>query len=389
MLVVLVVVTLHFAAVPAARAGQATPVPGAGALRVVEERSVAIPNGVPLALSPDGHWLAVSRPGADGLEICAFDAATLAEQRCAALETKRIVTWAVAWSPDSTRLAFTEDAVETQRESDVWVFEAESGALVDLTDDGVGGRLRDDEAIQAHPPVDLYPAWSPDGSELVFVRVEGLLAANAMTGIYRVPTDGGEPTAVATVKEEGFAVLGGPRWMPDGQTILYTLHESADDPVGGLWSVDVAGGAPRPIGDWNQPDLLAPILVAVSARGEALVSLSNSPSQYQLPDFTYAVVDVDTGAIQPLMLGEVGADDYLVISAAFSPDGRQLLVQYGISLALAVRDGAAGAEYLVGQVEAPLGNDLIAAVTWAANGLVFCPHAGPDGGAVLLRLAAA
>ena len=164
--------------------------------RLEEQRAVDLGGAEPLTLSPDGRSLAVLREGADTLEICSYDVVTLDPDVCADYPSTSIDAGTAVWSPDSTRLAFTENKVYLNHESDLWVFDAEVGTLTDLTDDGEFGG-----SVGGEAPFDLAPAWSPDGRELAFARNQAPYSGPWTSAIYRIGAAGGEPRRVATVVE--------------------------------------------------------------------------------------------------------------------------------------------------------------------------------------------
>ncbi len=90
----------------------------------------------------------------------------------------------------------------------------------------------------------LSPAWSPDGSEIVFVskRMADADFTNA-TELYIIPANGGEPRRLPT--PEG--PVDAPTWSPDGARIAFTGSGRAN--VAGvlnrLWVIPAAGGAAR------------------------------------------------------------------------------------------------------------------------------------------------
>jgi Tol biopolymer transport system component len=85
---------------------------------------------------------------------------------------------------------------------------------------------------------DSYPAFSPDGRSIAFVRTEGAdkhlyLLRLASAGLERLPVDGHDIRGLA--------------WSPDGKTIIFTSYRGAGRDT--LWRVPVAGGeAERVIG---------------------------------------------------------------------------------------------------------------------------------------------
>src|SRR5437764_6611914 len=62
------------------------------------------------------------------------------------------------WSPDGTRVAFVSDrtgkAFDESRNTDVWVINADGGALTKISD---------------HEEDDESPRWSPDGKTIAFI----------------------------------------------------------------------------------------------------------------------------------------------------------------------------------------------------------------------------
>ena len=365
-----------------AGAQEATPFPPGGDLQVVEHRDVRFEGGWPLGLAPDGRWLAVWRFGEDDERdaICAYDAVTLAEYRCVTMEARSPDT--VNWAPDGTRLAFTE-SLQFGEDPDIWVFDVAAGTVTNLTDDGTdrlfGGDKRGD--------IDLAPAWSPDGTELVFARNVG-----RGTTLYRVPVAGGEVERIASVsRAEPYAVWAGVQWPVD-DTILVSVDPERADEEAGLWAIDLAGGEPRRI---VAPDRVAgaPILVAVSARNQALLFYPDAMSTYGLAVPPFAIADLEHGKVEPIVpevSGPAGTATYRrVTAAAFSPDGTRLFLSYGgvAGPGVAVRDLATGEEQPLPlpSLEWPLITHFTGTgMTWATNGLVYA--VGPARGGVLLRL---
>ncbi len=125
-------------------------------------REFGVEDGRVVGLSPDGTKYAVYIPNT---ELCVFDAATLEQVSCASFENIRVRVRQddIVWSPDSTRLAFAEQAFTFGDDGDLWVVDATTGELTNITDDGYsGGLFGFSEPLTATFSVDVAPAWTPD-----------------------------------------------------------------------------------------------------------------------------------------------------------------------------------------------------------------------------------
>lgn len=87
-------------------------------------------DGFPLSLSPDGSLLAGM--GADGRQFCVWDIDRL-ESRCDGDLPDLVEVRSIAWSPDSTAVAFSLGVLNRLTDSDLYIFDAVTGTLDNLT----------------------------------------------------------------------------------------------------------------------------------------------------------------------------------------------------------------------------------------------------------------
>jgi dipeptidyl aminopeptidase/acylaminoacyl peptidase len=368
----------------------------ASTLRVDGQREVEAEGGRILSLSPDGRRLAVEQ----GFELlCVFQATPFEEQACALLQERaHPARQSIAWSPDSARLAFTEDATRLMVDSDLWIIDVKTGELIDLTDDGVGGNLINPEPAGAEQLVDLAPDWSPDGKNLLFSRTIFQFQESSGTALFRVPASGGDPEMLLIADPEvPLAVWHGLRWSGDGKNILYTVaRPQHDDPNNGIWMAGRDGKDPqRLLG--SDPELGPPMLMGVAAKGDKALILfyQAAGARGAAPNLSYYyILDLETGALAPLKQAAGQEVEFSGLSKArLSPDGSKVLYVYRsvageeIEFRLAVRDVDGGAENVLLVSEEPLGfqTELGLGLDWAADDTIYVAKSPSSG--LLLTLA--
>src|SRR5262245_32502221 len=113
----------------------------------------------------------------------------------------------LAFSPDGARLVFTvaEPAKGTMRPRAIWMLDAASGALRQLTFSG-----RNDSS----------PRWAPDGGSIAF-----LSDRDGPSQLYRLSMRGGEAEKLTDRKDAVRAF----RWSPDGRRIALLMPEPKPD----------------------------------------------------------------------------------------------------------------------------------------------------------------
>lgn len=201
-----------------------------------------------------------------------------------------------AWSPDGTKIVFSEQTDEYYRGIDLFVMNA----------DGSGKRCI---ACQSND-ADLAPSWAPDGERVVFAADHG----------------GGTPLGLAYPDEpnrsetlgEAFVWGFDPAWSPDGRKIAF--YSDVYDDKESLYTVDADGtdraALPAGPGIDTRPDW--------SPDGQRLIftkqasEVSNNGSTLSEESDIYSM-DASGGSLTRIT-DEPGAQH----SAAYSPDGEKI-----------------------------------------------------------------
>jgi dipeptidyl aminopeptidase/acylaminoacyl peptidase len=333
-------------------------------------------------LSPDGKWILTWDIDAS---LCVYDAATLKQRVCGDTKSKGIHVNAddLVWSPDSTRIAVAESAFKTVLDGDLWVMDAATGKLTDLTDDGFTGvfapfgagakaKLQGKSVYE-----DVLPAWSPDGKSIAFSRSSVINAAAAGNELAVVPAAGGPVKTLLKVSlttQLGVIYLG-MAWAPDAQAIAFTYAApSKTDPLNGVWLFTFDGAAPRQVLKAD-PDLGRPAILSINATGTTGIVMYTDIA-FTLPASRpfYWLLNLKTGArtvIAPPANAPKGA---FVDAAVFSPDGTKLLFISKIGNpdeSLVIRNLATGADQTIFTAPhlwfAAIGHGL----DWAADGTIL------------------
>lgn len=314
-------VTATLAATPAATPLASPAASGTDVLSVDEARAVAV-EGQPIAISPDGKWLA--GPGPDR-GFCLWEVATLAPTCASDRDPLPVQPETITWAPDSSAVAFSLDAARLLVDSDIYVMDTD-GTLRDLTDDG------DDDDISLgsdapNVPVDMYPAWSPDSSQLLFSRTtwSGDVKNTAIAVVDRA---GGTPEQRFVVSpQEPFIIYSPMHWLADGSVIFSVMHADPDDAQNGVWRLTASGGVERIIAGDTSAAIPMPFVNEVSPDGTLATVLSMSRAgQFPMEGEPISfIVDLDSGETMPVELPQPGSPARFTAPGAFLPDGRGVL----------------------------------------------------------------
>ena len=252
--------------------------------------------------SPDGRYLAYRGGGGEAISRTCDRTVNISDPAGHRVASFPGDGWAIAWSPDSTRVA-------------VWADFYQAPKLEVYGLDGVR------QAQLAMPPGwsapgDVDPVWSPDGASILVpgaaeVPVDGA----SVPGGAQIPVDGSTPKQLSVNDPRSHWSA---RHSPNGAEIAYISPD-------GLVVAAADGSRARVLVPGDLEDFVAwpsPLVWSPTGDRIAFVSHASGESKKKGRATELAVLDVASGGVVPL--AEVGVDKML-FHVKFSPEGDQVL----------------------------------------------------------------
>jgi len=371
------------------------PTEQAGGWTIGDRQDVEV-DGQPVAISPDAKWIAGIGPDEN---FCVWDVAAL-DATCDGSELA-IQPETIVWAPDSSAVAFSLEAAKYFVDSDIYVFDVEKGELADLTDDGENGAVGFDMGPGDGPvSLDIYPAWSPDSSQLLFSRTNWN-AENRATTLMTIDRDGGEPELLFTLAPPEPLIIYSPMyWLGDDSIVFSVWHADQDNGQNGIWMRSPSGTLTKVLAGDSTAEVPMPRITSITEDGRiATVFSAILQAQYgaEGPSKVYFFVDLQTGDVidVPAPEGQNGTDtrtvDTRVVSlpARVSADEKQIVfaVRQGNGQQLVIADADTGGATLLPFDETFAPVAYLQGLELAAGDILFIPTNGSGAGtATILTL---
>jgi Tol biopolymer transport system component len=266
-------------------------------------------------------WIGADRPlaaeiiGNGGESDCNVNlttaASTASPSGLAGTETRLLPAnydvWACEWAPDGKTMVFagkTQGELSTKMRIWIWPLDPTANPA----------QLTNTESL-----TDFSPRWSPDGKQLVMMRV-AYDRPSSLSGLWlkEISSGGGRQLTSGNQDRDPF-------WSPDGKQIVFCRSDGPYQSQ--LMLVDVADGSVTTLRGAPQELLYSPwwgrdgkIYFAKLTPGPKEVTVANQ--SYQVMDFGKGgiwALDPQTGNLEPVVV-----DEYDNRLPALSPDGTKL-----------------------------------------------------------------
>lgn len=340
----------------------------------VDRIGVVSVDGSPVTMSPDGASVAGIGPEK---QLCVWNLPAL-EPTCEEPSGRNINPDSIVWSPDGTAIAFTLDVFLRGEESDLFVYEIETGVSANLTDDGVEGSLFSGGDNDATMLVDVMPAWTHDSQSLIFVRSDFTLEEPG-THLMSISRAGGEPVLLETVSDFPFAIFTQMHLLDDDSLLFALGPGDLDDPDTGIWLLASDGELTQVMSAPAGSDFSLPVVTDVHERDGAVrvaaYSYAGLTQGRGTAPFAF-ILDLGTGDVLPLE----SDDPFRQIGPTiFSPDGAAMFSVTpggGVDSLIIIHDGEQTMMELgVGDESTSTPVRLNRGLEWRGEGVLFIPNA--------------
>src|SRR5438552_12309041 len=214
--------------------------------------------------SSDGRSIVFARYAHDAIELELLDLATGTERGVTA---NGAVNVEPRWSPDGARIAFVSSVYHGRWH--IFLAAFPSGEVVRLTEDSDSRLPRYYYSRWDHY---ISPAWSPDGSEILFVSNRGHVHGTG--GLWRMAAQPGAQPRELRYEETTWKAR--PDWAPDGRRVVYSSYLGRQWHQ--LWLMTSEGGDPFPV-TYGEFDATAP---RWSRDGKRIAYISNEAGKAAL-----------------------------------------------------------------------------------------------------------
>ncbi|MBP8974049.1 MAG: PD40 domain-containing protein [Anaerolineae bacterium] len=166
------------------------------------------------AWSPDGQWIAFTAQGLGAATTDLFRVAIVDRQGDPA-QLERLTndnageSWP-AYSPDGTRIVYAADLslIAPGGATDLRILDLTTRQIVTLTTNGAA-------------LIEAAPDWSPDGETIIF---QAVVAGSNTADIYRIPAAGGAAEPLITSDADDIQ----PRFSPDGRFVVFSSNRTGN-----------------------------------------------------------------------------------------------------------------------------------------------------------------
>jgi hypothetical protein len=252
-------------------------------------------DGRPIAMSPDGQWLA--GPG-EGDDFCIWSVPDLdafcEESPIRAREDT------VVWSPDSSKVAFADDPARYFVDSDIMVFDVERKRIDNLTDDpDEVQRPSFTSPEEGVTHADTHPLWSADGETLYFLRGD-FGSERRTTTIMALDVESGVISHHFTVSPTYWFTVYTPMFeLPDGSLLISVFNYDGGNAQDGIWRISPDGNRIDPVLLSGDDESLQGLAVAdVSADGSTAIVFSQiALNTMQFAGSPYMFLDLESGDV--------------------------------------------------------------------------------------------